>query len=522
MPGHLFVLQGDLTRLACDAVVLPCDDALNITRLWQPLLPPGLPKGDSPEWLRLPVEDLEGNIVRLPDVDKRRVRASITLPASNLPRSTPETVANRVVAGVRTGAKDLQPQGGRHLPLVAVPLVGTGAGGLNHRRGEVIQALIPRLREAADGFDIALVLLDRRDLAAAQQARTDHTDWLELTGSLRSAADRLGVLAGHGQLSLFIGAGASKPVGLPDWWTLLKDLADDAGISVDWGAATDPLETATPIVNELGERFHQAVASKLDCGKHGIGHALLAGLRVQQMVTTNFDPCMELALDAPLEGRYRVLTRNLADSSMPWLLKLHGDIHRPGSLVLSGADYKAHAQEYAALRGVVQSLMLTSHLLFIGFSMTDRSFLDMAAAVARVREDAETEGGPTLPTAGTALALTSSLIRNHDLEEELDFIPMVDRESEEFGARILEIFLDRLAWAAATTHELSAEYLLDTRYASGLKDPDKSLVDALVKFQEELPEKALASPGWDRIRAALISLGDSSPSEERSHLPSLD
>ena len=60
------------------------------------------------------------------------------------------------------------------------------------------------------------------------------------------------------------------------------------------------------------------------------------------MVTTNFDCCLERALDSNLEddGRYRMLARKLADSSVPWLLKLHGDLAQPGSLVLTEQDYE--------------------------------------------------------------------------------------------------------------------------------------------------------------------------------------
>lgn len=509
MPGHLFIFRGDLTHLACDAVVLPCDDQLNITNVWRPLLPTGLVRGDSSRWLRLPADSRDGEVVRLPDVDKRRVRAVVTTPTEG-PEATPETVAHRIVSGIQAAAKDLKPQDGRHLPLVAMPLVGTGTGGLKHRRGEVIKVLLPYLRAAAQGFDIALVLWDSRDLAAVQHLRTDDAHWADLTEPLRKTADHLGGLAGHGRLSLFIGAGVSKPVGLPDWWTLLKDLAHQAGITVDWDAATDPMETATPIVNQLGDRFHQAVTDRLDSTAHGIGHALLAGLRVQQMVTTNFDPCMELAMDKAFDGPYRVLTRTLADSSMPWLLKLHGDIRQPGSLVLSGDAYQTHVQEYAALRGVVQSLMLTSHLLFVGFSMTDQNFLNMAAAVARVRKDAESDKGNALPTAGTALALTRAHVKDKGLEKELDFLPMTETGNEKDAARILEIFLDRLAWTAARTHQLSAEYLLDDRYASGLNEPDRALRDALVELQANLPDAARRSAGWVRVKAMLTGLGGDS------------
>ncbi len=35
MPGHVFIAQGDLRRLACDLWLLPCDASLRITRGWQ-------------------------------------------------------------------------------------------------------------------------------------------------------------------------------------------------------------------------------------------------------------------------------------------------------------------------------------------------------------------------------------------------------------------------------------------------------------------------------------------------------
>lgn len=442
MPGHLFVLRGNLMRLACDAVILPCDDRLNITRVWADLLPAELPQGDWSDWLRLPRSSVEGDVVVLDDVASRRVRAVITTVTQAVAHpDAPRDVARRLAAGVRAAARGLQTHDGRHVPLIGVPLAGTGSGGLEHRRAEVIEALLPELRAAANGVDIALVLWDPRDLAAVQNLRTDDADWSELDDPLRVRADHLGALAAQGRLSLFIGAGVSRPAGLPDWWTLLKELAQEAQITdIDWSTARDPLEIATPIVDKLGNRFHDTVRNRLSTEKYALGHSLLAGLRVQQMVTTNFDACMELAMEDAFDGEYRVLTRRLADSSLPWLLKLHGDVNRPNSLVLSGAHYEEHAREYAALRGVVQSIMLTSHLLFVGFSLTDQNFLGMAAAVARVRQDAEAEEGRPLPPAGTALALTRDDLKDKaSLPEQLTFVCMTDAgTSFEAAARTLD------------------------------------------------------------------------------------
>ena len=44
MSGHVFIIRGDLQRLACDAVVLPCDERVpDVNSVWQEFLPVGLP-----------------------------------------------------------------------------------------------------------------------------------------------------------------------------------------------------------------------------------------------------------------------------------------------------------------------------------------------------------------------------------------------------------------------------------------------------------------------------------------------
>ncbi|RPF29046.1 SIR2 family protein [Georgenia muralis] len=502
MSGHLFVIHGDLRKLACDGIAIPCDDRFNITDVWSDFLPGNLPRVPGTGWLRLP-HPSTGTAVALPDSDGRRVTAVATVHDD----MTITSMVQRMLDGVTELAGGLEARGGRDRPLLGVPMIGTGAGGLHHQRGEVIDVYLPALATAArdHGFDIALVVQDRRDVAAVQARRTDE-QWAALPEHLEAEADRLGTMAAKGQLSLFIGAGVSKPVGLPDWQTLLRILAERAQLPTDWPDDADPLDVATSIAEKL--EIEAELGKILGTPRHGIGHALLAGLRPREMVTTNFDPCMEHALESVLgEEGFRVMTRRLADGALPWLLKLHGDIARPGSVVLTRAHYDAHAEEYKALAGVVQSLMLTSHLLFVGFSMTDRDFLDMAAAVARVRADAEPDGASSRPTAGTVLPLIRKTDQEFQLEGDLTFLPMAETGSVAEAARTLEVFLDRLSWTAARTHSLSAEYLLDERYLSGLSPADRALRDALIEFERTISPAARSSVGWDKIRETLEALG---------------
>lgn len=38
MGGHLFIINGDLTKLACDAVLLPTDESFRIEDAWHDLV----------------------------------------------------------------------------------------------------------------------------------------------------------------------------------------------------------------------------------------------------------------------------------------------------------------------------------------------------------------------------------------------------------------------------------------------------------------------------------------------------
>jgi hypothetical protein len=504
--GHLFVAHGDLTKLACDAVLIPCDDKGWVTPAWRSLLPPGLRREEGSGWFSLPNTPDADGIVRLPDVDKRKVQAFASM---EWVATDPADVVDRLWHAVKTISTDLSALGGRAVPLVGVPLAGTGDGGLAQRRGEVIDKLLDKHRALGSSLDcdVALILYERQDFAAVQ-ARRRAQDWPRdvLSGRLREKADHLGGRARAGGLSLFLGSGVSRPVGLPDWNGLLEHLARAANIDKPCGlkpeAAASVIKSALPV-----ETYHHALRKALDSQRHGIGHALLASLPVTQMVTTNFDPCMELALEGALGAdEFRVLIRQAAHSSKPWLLKLNGDIGDPDSIVLTTEDFRQHSVENRALHGLVQGLLLTSHLFFVGFSFTDKSFLELAESVTQVLRKARGPS-PDEPT-NTAIALTPDDLKRVDYKD-LDILKMSDDIANvPDAARLLEIFLDRLCWKAISMTDRAAEYLLDDRYLSSLTVEDKELRAALLELAANSSRDVKSkSPGWKRIEAVLRDLG---------------
>jgi hypothetical protein len=357
-----------------------------------------------------------------------------------------------------------------------------------------------------NAIDVALVLRQESDYAAVQAVRGELPTavvWPELEGTHLSVARRLGKLASSDGLSLFVGAGASIPLGLPAWNDLLASLEVQAGLQPS--PDVDNYTRAADARMGLGdEAFFARMQSEFSQSRHAIGHALLAGLNAKQMVTTNYDPCMELALEGVYRREdYRVLTMERAHGGKAWLLKLHGDAGEPQSIVLTLEDYTDLEKEAGALLGVVETLLLTSHLLFVGFGLDDQDFNGLAAGVKKVL--ARSRAGEQPATVATTLTLGP-----HSGDDPwVDFIervPLGDGEDVTQAARLLEVLLDRIAWDSLQDGSLAASFLLDPHY-----EDEASAADAELR---ELLRPLLSSNRVLRGAAAgQRSAGCSSPSE---------
>lgn len=512
MAGHLFVIRGDLNLLECDLVLLPCDAEWNVVwGNWSDLLPEDAFILGPPYGARLR-EPGGGAFVDVASGGRRRIRLVVTA-------DDHATDASRAVGGVRQAITDLRGKlghvGNRVKPLVALPLVGTGEGGFLHRRGALIEQLLPALRDAAHeaDLDVALVLRDERDHAAVQALRDESSDWPELGVDHRAAADRLGRMAARQELSLFLGAGVSVPLGLPDWNSLLAKVSGE--IVPDTLTGEQALELAQRARANGGEALALAVRDAVSTTGCAPSHYLLAGLRAGQNVTTNYDTAYERALDTSLgESAYRVLTRHLAEQPHPWVLKIHGDAEAPETIVLTKDDYHRLESDHRALLAVVESLLMTSHLLFVGYSLKDPDFTRAVERVHQVRALARTDR--RMPIA-TVLALHPGGVHPH---EDLDVITMLDEENHKAAARCLEILLDRLAWSAAVNDDRSHLFLLDDAYNDLVEanPADRRLKELLVglgRVRNDDPGRD--SRGWRLVEDLLDRLGAEprSPGEGR-------
>lgn len=529
MSGHVFITRGDLTRLSCDAWLLPTSARVHVTRGWRSRLndrqvrkleelQPELPEA----WRRY-----GGRVLPLNPDEKSHEAPRIWLVNVG---GRSDTAVEWYIEGVRqfldVVARDLprHPLNGRALPLVALPVVGTGRGGAAARKGGVLQELMRVLHQEVRRrpFDIALVTDSDEMFAAAQWVRKRlepdlsggadaAAPWSELNEHLHRQALQLARHARRGNLVLFLGAGISLGAGLPDWAGLLEMLSHEAHLREHERRALrqlHPLDQARILKGRIeaeGGNLAQAIVSRFRVDRYALVHSLLASLHVDESVTTNYDRLFERA-SRHANHSVAVLPYHPPTTRRPWLLKLHGCVRHPEDIVLTREDYMRYDDRRAALAGIVQALLITRHMLFVGFSLSDDNF-------HRIADDVRKELQPIgqahaeAKSFGTALLLEGQPLLAELWTADLNFVSMIDNHDSEGtprAVRRLEIFLD-LVLASATDN---SHHLLNPAFGDMLSSGDRELRDALIAFRDGLPAGAKRTEAWRAVSQLLAELGD--------------
>lgn len=481
--GHVFVVHGRLECVTHDAALVPTDDELELEATWGPLLDHTpvealRPTGWSGEGYG---RSADGRPVWFVSV------------ARGLP--TDELLA-RTVGAVREAAlADLPRSAGRAVRLIAVPVLGIEGGGHEHDRGEVVGRLLRALTDTVEevGADVALVTPERSVYGAAQHVR--RAMLRDTSTPYAAEAQRLGRHARRGELALFFGAGVGVPSGLPDWSRMLDLLAGRAG---DLPAGVDrltPLDRAQLLqrrVPDLGRHVADLVGAAGT--RPSLAHVLLAGLDCREAITTNYDRLYEGAMAARGRGRPRVLPWESAVGGQPWVLKLHGDVERPESIVLTRRDVVRFDAETRPSGALLQSLLLTRHLLVAGASLGDDNVVRLVREAEAWRED---HGIPD--PMGTVLDVEGDDARGELWRDQFTWLTMPG-DTVDQRARALEMLVDGIGAYAAE----SSSWLLDARFDGLLDEPARQAAQearALADRVERL------GPEWEPLRRVFDATG---------------
>lgn len=520
--SHVFATHGDVTRIACDAWLVPTDARRVLEQPWRDALPVELPE-PPPGWS-------DGACrAQLGSPRTHRDPAAWLVNVGAAPGRPVEWYLEGVRAFVNAATGDLKgtaPLHGRARHLLALPLVGTRTGGATHIKGDVVAALLGELQRLsrAHDVDVVLVLWTPAAFAAAQAVRRavaerEPDDRLAeamgLTRGLVAEARRLAALAESGRLVLFVGAGVSAGAGLPLWNEMLERIAVGTGLPESELPAfnhLDPLDRARVLEGRLqrqGVSLRQRVVDIFTGCRPSLSHTLLASLPVNEIATTNYDELFERACESARHP-VAVLPYESARVRPRWLLKMHGCVSRPADIVLTRDDYLRYGERRAALAGIVQALLVTRHILFVGFSLNDDNFHRL---VHDVRQALGTSAGAVADTDtdthefGTALLLGQQSFLRELWEGDVRMLPMLEHVDDErmvaAAAHRLEVFLDLVTMLSTS----SAAHLLDPTFDGVLTDDERRIRQGLKTLRDGLNETALQSPAWARIQRFLAGLG---------------
>ncbi len=333
-------------------------------------------------------------------------------------------------------AKELQGQKssfGRSKPLVAFDPVSFLSQFDQEIKMNTLKDLMGIMYSTVDnyGVDIAICCPEEESYTCVQMLKDETCPfqggpfWM-LTDNQKETASSLAGDAKARRLSIFIGAGISFSSGGPSWGGLLDLLAIKAGYSDEDREKLKKLgylDQPTIIAEDLGDDFKPSVAEIInESSRFTPVHAMLKTLKIPA-ITTNYDvlyekaaaSCNEHIPQLPWDSRQMIANNREVHNS---LLKLHGCVDHPESIVLSRADYMRYPDVYQALRGRLHGIFLTTRVLFLGFSMTDDNVHKVIDDVRKVVYD---NGEPSShQNLGTILSMTENSMFDRLWDQDFD------------------------------------------------------------------------------------------------------
>jgi hypothetical protein len=238
----------------------------------------------------------------------------------------------------------------------------------------------------------------------------------------------------EGNCVAFVGAGFSAAAGLPRWKDLIRSIAADMPpgegrperelvhslLNDNPAPSSRELEMAAQILYDAlgGDIFRGRLAAALhrnplpEVMRLRLKH--LRGIPFRAIVTTNFDPLLPGL--PPTADAYRSLLRSRRPS--PWrdaiarvalnlepagsassdadsiVVQLHGRLDDADSLVLTRSQYRKRVYADPAYLTVLRSLLATSTVLFLGYSLTDAYLNELRSELVEAFSSSASAGDP--------------------------------------------------------------------------------------------------------------------------------
>lgn len=198
----------------------------------------------------------------------------------------------------------------------------------------------------------------------------------------------------------FVGSGLSAPAGLPTWKQLITHFVDECEKE---GLASQSAVLRAQLQKD--QLMDAAAFAQSSLGKHRFGqvlrkhlagpieptenHRILVDTPYRAIMTTNYDKLIETAYTLRWKTTPRVIGWSEAESlgsvlydEQFFVFKLHGDIDNIASVILTRRDYDEIMFRHPHVRTVLQAILLTNTVLFVGYSVRDPDFEMVLAEVS--------------------------------------------------------------------------------------------------------------------------------------------
>lgn len=513
--GHLFVLHCAAFGLAADAILIPTREGSEA----------GVVIGKVRE---LTTDEIEGaGFKGVTAVYEGHISTEGYKTEAEAIEGTMKVVAS-FIASAAPGLKGSTSGFRRAKPLIALPLPGVGLVDVNNvikDMEQIVRPLITALYAAVRDYevDIAVCTIDEEAYKVLQVLRSECCPyeggpfWM-LSSELMNEVRRLKEQALAGRLGILYGAGLSFPSGLPSWGGLLEMLAKRAGFDESEQKALLELgflDQPTVIEDKMGSTaaFKQAVADSVKDGRYTPAHAIMGSMRLPA-VTTNYDTLYENAVASATTDVANRVQRLPWDASVVAKLprdvrrvvKLHGCVRDPPSIVLTREDYMRYEDDKRALRGLLHQNLLEREFLVVGFSMTDDNVHVIIDQVKKTLEAHQVDYKKFMM--GTVVTLVENAMFRKLWSDDFHVVSC----GKSWGnkpAWIHDIFLDALASSIVVPHA-KASFVLNWAYDDLLTPAQRKIRDALAPLQALSKDaEVTSSEAWGLVDQLLTAFGNS-------------
>ena len=216
-------------------------------------------------------------------------------------------------------------------------------------------------------------------------------NWIDSVKEIHNAIN-------ENRLVIFVGAGVSKNSNIPDWKGLIKEIAktieyqekctkckdktsdcpkEDCKKRFEF-SREDYLRIPEYYFHSVngGDEYYQKITDciKSDAKPNEIDN-LIFDILPQHIITTNYDTLLEDS-NTINTSLYKVIYNDidlLSNVSDRYLIKMHGDINHPETIVLKESDYINFEQTHVLISTFIKSLLINSTFLFLGYSLNDNN-----------------------------------------------------------------------------------------------------------------------------------------------------